>query len=56
MQIEPLDGHLQIDIDVVEARAEMVCQVAEEIQVQGTGRTPGPLDALQPESTLRVNL
>ena len=52
VQIEPLDGHG----DVAKAHAEVVYQVAEEIQVQVTGRKPGiPLDAVQPESTLRVN-
>ena len=58
VQIEPLDGRLQIDGDgdVVKAHDEVVCQVAEEIQVQVTGRTPGiPLDDIQPESTLHVN-
>ncbi len=58
VQIEPLDGHLQIDgdVNVVKAHDEMVCQVAEEIQVQITERTPGiPLDDIQPESTLHRN-
>ena len=58
VQIEPLDGHLQIDDDgdMVKAHDEVVCQVAEEIQVQVTGRTPGILlDDTQPESTLHVN-
>ncbi len=32
MQIEALDGHLQIDGDVVKAHPKVVCQVAEEIQ------------------------
>ena len=32
VQVEPLDGHLQIDGDMVKAHAKMVCQVAEEIQ------------------------
>ena len=58
VQIEPLDGYLQIDGngDVVKAHDEVVCQVVEEIQVQITGRTPGILlDDTQPESTLHVN-
>ena len=52
VQIEPLDGHG----DVARAHAEEVCQVAEEIQVQVTGRTHGiPLDDVQQGSTLCDN-
>ena len=32
VQIEPLDGYLQIDDEMIKAHAEVVCQVAEEIQ------------------------
>ena len=45
VQIEPLDGHLQIDDEMIKTHAEVVCQVAEEIQD----------DPVQSESTLRVN-
>lgn len=57
VHFEPVDRHLQIDVNVVKAHAEIVCQVAEEIQVQVTGRTPGiPLDDVQLEFTLQINL
>ena len=32
VQVESLDEHLQMDVDMVNAHAEMVRQVAEEIQ------------------------
>ena len=43
MQIEPPDGHLQNDGDMVKADAEVVCQVAEENQVQVLDEHPGSL-------------
>ena len=53
MQIEPLDEQLQIGGDMVKAQAEVVGQVAEEIQVQVTGRDPEhPLDPIRPESEI----
>ena len=48
MQIEPLDGRLQIDDDMAKVYAEVVCQVAGKFKI--------PLDPFQPESTFRVNL
>ena len=45
VQIEPVDGHLQIDDEMIMTHAEVVCQVAEGIQD----------DPVQLESTLRVN-
>ena len=38
VEIEPLNGHLQIDGDMVKAHAEVVGQLAEELQVQITGQ------------------
>jgi len=51
VQIEPLDGHLQINGDMVKAHAE-VGQLAAELQVQITGQAPEiPLD-LKPSKSL----
>jgi len=52
VQIERLNGHLQIDGDMVKAHAEVVGQLAEELQVQITGQAPEiPLD-LKPSKSL----
>ena len=55
MQAEPLDEQLQIGGDTVRAQAEVLGQVAEEIQAQITGRDAAhPLDPIQPESDISV--
>jgi hypothetical protein len=56
VQIEPLDGHLQIDGDLVNADTEVVGQQAGELQVQITGQAPeipfDPQQSLEPSLPL----
>ena len=53
MQTEPLDEQLQIGGDTAAAQAEVLGQVAEEIQVQVTGRVAEHChDPIQPESDM----
>ena len=53
MQTEPLDEQLRIGGDMVKAQAEVLGQVAAEIQVQVTGRdSEHPLDPIRPESDM----
>jgi len=51
VQIEPLDGHLQINGDMVKAHAE-VGQLAAELQVQITGQAPEIPLGLKPSKSL----
>jgi len=52
VQIEPLNGHLQIDGDMVKAHAEVVGQLAEEPQVQISGQAPEIPLGLKPSKSL----